>query len=296
MNKALYYLLDVFTKESFGGNQLAIFPDDRNISESLKPRIARELNLSETVFLSPTVQDLPIPMRIFTPGGEVPTAGHPTVGTAYYLSRELAHDYETPLEITFQQKIGPIKAEVFFENNLPYKAVMYQPLPKFGVEYQNRGDFAKLLSLEEQDLLHYPVQWVSCGLPYVIIPVVSLEKVKAIQFRLDIWQTLRKQVDQAFIYAFTPYGETKEGDLHGRMFAPDIGVFEDAATGSANGPLGCYVTHHKIKESPFLSEQGFEMGRRSLINIEIQEDDEKNIHQVKVGGSCVFMGKGEIFL
>jgi trans-2,3-dihydro-3-hydroxyanthranilate isomerase len=294
MKKAIYYLLDVFAEEKYCGNQLAIFPEASVIDENLLPQIARELNLSETVFLYP-VKDNKKPMRIFTPGGELPTAGHPTIGTAFYMSRETDHAMDKPLKIIFEQKIGEIEATVEFKDNLPVYSSMLQPLPSFMDSYGQREQIAALFNRSEEELMDLPIEKVSCGLPYIIVPFKTIESVKGIEFRLDRWNELKKSFGDAFVYAFCPEGEDG-GDVHGRMFAPDIGVPEDPATGSANGPLGCYCVKHKITNSSIVSEQGYEIGRRSKIYIDIKSTSEGDITAVKVGGKSVFIGKGEIFL
>lgn len=294
MKKATYYLLDVFAEDKYCGNQLAIFPEAANISEELLSKIARELNLSETVFLYPKKNNR-WPMRIFTPGGELPTAGHPTIGTAFYMSRQTDHAIDAPLDILFEQKIGEIKATVDFRNNLPIFSSMLQPLPEFMAEYEDRSSIASLFNREESELLDLPIEKVSCGLPYVIVPFRALESIKQIEFRLDRWNEIKAAFGNAFVYAFCPNGEDG-GHVHGRMFAPDIGVLEDPATGSANGPLGCYCVKHQLTDHSIISEQGYEIGRKSKIYIDIAESGNGEIRMVKVGGKSVFIGKGEIFL
>lgn len=297
MKKAIYFLMDVFTNQHYSGNQLAIFPDATQIPDDLLPKIARELNLSETVYLYPkTHPDADFKMRIFTPASELPTAGHPTIGTSIFLARKIDHENNEIYSLTLEQKIGNIPVQVQIVNNLPVKATMEQPLPNFGEIFEDRQVMAELIGLNEEDLLEFPVQLVGCGVPYVIIPVKSIDLIKKIGFRLDRYNELKKSFGGAFIYAFTPSGETKDGKVHGRMFAPEAGILEDPATGSANGPLGCYLTKYGILQSPYLSEQGFEMGRPSIIEIEIDKGTDENIRSVKVGGEAVLTGKGEIYL
>ena len=297
MKKAIYYLMDVFTDQPFSGNQLAIFPEARLIDDELLPKIARELNLSETVYLYPAEHpQANFKMRIFTPGSELPTAGHPTVGTGIFLARNISHGFNSTYQITLEQKIGLISVEIKIENNLPVSATMTQPLPNFGKIFENRQEMAELIGLNAADLMDSPIQIISCGVPYLIIPVKTLDLVQQIGFRLDRFNQLKNKLEGAFVYAFTPYGVTENGDVHGRMFAPEAGILEDPATGSANGPLGCYLTYYQIKRSPYLSEQGFEMGRPSLIEIDIQSSKPQNITQVKVGGKAQMIGKGEIYL
>jgi trans-2,3-dihydro-3-hydroxyanthranilate isomerase len=297
MKKANYFLMDVFTHEPFSGNQLAIFPDGNAIEENLLPKIAKELNLSETVYLYPPTKDLSDRrMRIFTPENELPTAGHPTVGTALFITRTMDYAGQDRVSLMLEQKIGNLKVEVAIENNLPKSATMFQPLPSFGKIYENRKTMAELVGIETEDLLDYPIQIVSCGNPFVFIPVKSIDVIKKLGFRLDRYNQLKSDLEGAFVYVFSLEGETEEGNLHGRMFAPEAGILEDPATGSANGPLGCYVTHYQIKKGPFVSEQGFEMGRPSLLQINIDQNISNEITAVKVGGEAVLIGKGEIYL
>ena len=123
----------------------------------------------------------------------------------------------------------------------------------------------------------------------------SLEAVRSITFRLDVWSRLKAQI-RAFDYAFTTEAEDPKSHVHGRMFAPEAGILEDAATGSANGPLGCYLAHYNLLTPPYQSEQGYELGRPSLLHIQIDQDAKGSITSVKVGGEAVFVGRGELFL
>ncbi len=295
MKKGSYYLLDVFTKEKYQGNQLAIFPDARWVPPDEMQSIAAELNLSETVFLYPADEDGRFPMRIFTPTMELPVAGHPIVGTGFYISRELDHPTNGNIEICLLPKIGEIKVDVTFADNLPQMTRMRFPKPEFGDVFEDRDQIARLLNLQTSDLLDLPLQVVSCGVPYLIVPVESLEAIRNIQFDLGAWTRDRNVLESFFIYAFTPSGTTAEGDLHGRMFAPQAGMIEDPATGSANGPLAAYCHQYDVKTGPVVSEQGFEMGRPSILHLEALVQN-KEIVGVAVGGNCVFVGSGELFI
>ena len=191
--------------------------------------------------------------------------------------------------------MGKIQVDVEFKDGAIRMATMHQPLPQFMDIYNNRAEIAKLLSVDEADLLDFPIQKVSCGVPYVIVPLSSLEAVAKVRFRLDVWDDLR-DVLKGFVYCFAPFGEQEGSDLHGRMFAPEAGILEDPATGSANGPLGCYVTKYGIKKGPFISEQGFELGRPSIMHIGIDTGPDGTISDVRVGGQSVFVGKGQFFI
>lgn len=299
-----YQLVDVFTNTRFGGNQLAVFMDATQVKEEEMLPLARELNLSETTFVLPP--DDPMnhyKVRIFTPGGELPMAGHPTIGTTFCLAKallDMGHGQEIPNIMRLEEKIGLIEVEIQLKNDYPDLITMTQPNPTFSQPLSNRTIFAQLLSLSENDLHPtLPIQTVSCGVPYVFIPVVGLSAIKKVVFNLEIWGKIKTLYNPGFVYVFTMETEIKDNDVHGRMFAPDAGILEDAATGSANGPLGAYIFHHELmrkgEQLSIISEQGFEMGRPSLIYITILSKDDQ-ISKVQVGGRSVSIGSGEIYL
>ena len=157
---------------------------------------------------------------------------------------------------------------------------------------------ADLLSLDESDLLpDYPIQVVSCGMPFLFIPLKNRDAVARARLRLDLWEAHFKTHKEVFIFALDP--ETPQGTVHSRMFAPGIGIPEDPATGGASGPLGCYLFQYGlVPQAPqveIISEQGFEMGRPSLIYITLHSEGEQ-IKRVQVGGQSVYMGEGFFML
>lgn len=295
MQEISYHLLDVFTEVKFGGNQLAIFPDARTIKPSLFQKIARELQLSETVFvLPPNDSETAYSMRIFTPGRELPTAGHPTVGTAYFLA--LGMKTENSVKLKLQQKAGLIEVEISFLDSVPDLITMKQPLPTFGPVHNDKLEkLAQLLSLEPSDFEELPFQEVSCGNNVLLLPVKTTAALERIRFRMDAWDRLRADMHGAFVYVFTCRKVT-DGDVQGRMFAPDVGIPEDPATGSANGPLMCYLLRHGVLKSPVKSLQGYEMGRPSQLYLAGKQDRSGEITEVTVAGKCVYIGKGTLFL
>ena len=292
--KAKYHLLDVFTNKKFGGNQLAIFEDATEIPSEIFQKIARELNLSETVFLFPKNTCGRYPMRIFTPVKELPTAGHPSIGTAYFLAQNFPKG-DGIITIALNQNIGPIEVKIEMSKKGPLMATMYQVCPHFGDILDNRSEIAELLNLTASDLMNYPIQEVSCGVPYIIVPVKTLENIQNLTFNTQVWKQLKSTLKDLSVYVFTPQGLLPNSDLHGRMFAPEIGITEDPATGSANGPLACYLFKYGIKKGPLISEQGFEMNRPSILHIEI-ESEKEIIKNVKVGGQAVFVGQGQFII
>ena len=296
MNQAPYFLLDVFTETKYGGNQLAVFPDATRINDNLFQKIAKELNLSETVFLFPPKEGNNYRMRIFTPGKELPTAGHPTIGTAFYLTRELAHKAGGTQKITLEQKVGPVDVYIHYQDNIPDLITMHQPLPVFGDRHDERRDeLASILGLKPEELANAPIQEVSCGNNTLLVPVKSTEVLSRIRLKTDHWIDAKPTYGDAFLYVYTLDG-VKNGDVQGRMFAPEIGIMEDPATGSANGPLAAYLTEHQLIEMPATSLQGYEMGRPSQIYLDTEKNEDGSYKKVTISGKCVYTGEGTHFL
>ncbi len=296
MRRLHYHLLDVFTNERFGGNPLAVFTNGRGLTVETMKSIAKELNLSEVTFVLPP--DDPAndwKVRIFTPAIELPMAGHPTVGTSYILAREqMVSVTEAQPVIRLEEGVGLIPVTFQFKDGLPSLIQMQQPAPIFSPEFTDRVLAADLLSLTAADLADYPVQEVSCGVPFLFIPVKSLSAMQKIKFRMDIWERSLSQFGEVF--AFTSETLYPTSTVHSRMFAPVMGIPEDPATGAASGPLGCYlVKYGLVQANPayIISEQGFEIGRPSYVHIEIRQADGA-INFVGVGGECVYMGEGSL--
>lgn len=298
MRKLRYHIVDVFTNRAFGGNPLAVFTNGRGISAELMQSIAKELNLSETTYvLPPDNPENDYRVRIFTPGAELPMAGHPTVGTSFILAREhmieLGADETT---IKLEEGVGTIPVTLKFKDNVPDLIWMQQPLPKFGPRFKDAGLIAEMLSIQPEAIeTELPLEVVSCGVPFLFVPLKNLEAIRAIRFRLDVWERVLGDFGVSEVFVFTKETELEGSSVHSRMFAPALGVWEDPATGGASGPLGCYLVRHKVfgesQKAEFTSEQGIEMGRPSIIKI-IIEQEAGEITSVRVGGQCRFMGEG----
>ena len=302
MSKHHYQLVDVFTDHQFGGNPLAVFADAANIPEKYFQSIANEFNLSETTFVLPPKHSANhFQVRIFTPQHEMPMAGHPTLGTAFVLAREgriSAADGEST--VIFEEGVGPIPVTVRSREGAPEFMTMSQPLPEFGPEFEDRAACAAMLSLPEADLLPDAVcQMVSCGVQFFFVPLRSLDAVRRIKVNAQAMETVLKAASAMGVYVFTLETEAPTTLVHGRMFAPGAGVAEDPATGSASGPLGCYMVQHGLADggdsTAILAEQGIEMGRPSHLHITIERTG-GDISAVKVGGAAVAMGGGWIDL
>jgi trans-2,3-dihydro-3-hydroxyanthranilate isomerase len=298
MRKLRYHIVDVFTDRAFGGNPLAVFTNGRGIQPELMQSIAKELNLSETTFvLPPENSENDYRVRIFTPAAELPMAGHPTVGTSFILARE--HMIEPGADettIKLEEGVGTIPVTLKFKDGAPDLIWMQQPLPKFGPRFKDPALIAEMLSIQPEAIeTAWPLEVVSCGVPFLYVPLKSLEAIRAIRFRLDVWEKVLGDFGVSEVFVFTKETEMQGSSVHSRMFAPALGVSEDPATGGASGPLGSYLVRHEVfplkQKSEFTSEQGIEMGRPSIIKI-IIEQDAGEISSVRVGGQCRFMGEG----
>jgi trans-2,3-dihydro-3-hydroxyanthranilate isomerase len=299
MIKLEYYLIDVFTDTQFGGNPLAVFYTvDPRVNTEMMQKIANELNLSETTFIRPPQKKgNDFQVRIFTPAEEMPTAGHPTIGTAFVILNVLKIKPEGQDYLIFEEQVGDIRIEFSKRNEIYTNITMHQPLPDFGIVVSEREAVAEILSLDIGDLDdNLPVQSVSCGNRFIFVPVKQMSTLEKIKFRLDLIEKYNQYLDTNEFYVFSRETNDPAFDTHGRMFAPMLGVFEDPATGSATGPLGCYLVRHGITDGADIKcEQGFEMGRPSRLFVRVEQNNGQ-ISSVKVSGNCCFVGGGKILI
>jgi trans-2,3-dihydro-3-hydroxyanthranilate isomerase len=297
-----FYQLDVFTDQAFAGNPLAVFPEAENLSDEEMQRIAREMNLSETVFVLPSEKALRR-LRIFTPTQELPLAGHPVVGT-WNLLASLGITPQTDdgaVEIEQELKLGVLPVEVSFRENKPHRVTMTQGKFEAGAIVSDAAEIRKLaagLGLEISDLAlsdRLPIQVSSTGIKALDVPVASL----AALGRCRINPSLLSEVYLAYgaigCYAFTFETKEETSRVHARFFAPDDNIPEDAATGSAAGSLSGYLIYHgAIETNRFVIEQGDFMKRPSRIFAEVTGEKGK-IETVRIGGGSVVVAKGEVF-
>jgi trans-2,3-dihydro-3-hydroxyanthranilate isomerase len=278
-----YRIVDVFTNVAFGGNPLAVFPEATGIDPASFQKIARELNLSETTFvLPPSRPDCDVRVRIFTPATELPMAGHPTVGTAFVLDRGD--------RIVFEEGVGPIVVERIGAARWR----MTQPRPVFGEPLRERAALAAALGIGQEDLAaELPAQPVSTGVPFLIVPLRDRAALARLALRAELWRALSAGVQG--LYAFTSLGD---GEAQSRMLGV-TGIAEDPATGSAAGPLGAYLVHHRVvaagAPARILVRQGVEMGRPSEIHVEVEGGPEAP-RCARVAGDCVALGHGVLTL
>ena len=282
-----FYQVDVFTDRVFGGNPLAVFPEPEGLSEAVHLQIAREMNLSETTFVYPPANPgADFKIRIFTPGKEVPFAGHPTLGTAHILweTGKIASEKDT---VILEMGAGLIKV-----SKMPKGLFMEQPLPEFGATFGARDKVAEALSIAPGEIDgRFPIQTVSTGFPALYVPLTHLAAVEGVELNLPVLREVLGDLDM--IYVFT--GETLEATVHSRAFAPFIGIPEDPATGSAAGALGAYLVHHQVIDgldpSNIVIEQGFEIQRPSAIHVKVEEAGGK-FHSIQVGGKSITVFEG----
>jgi len=265
--------------------------------------IAKEMNFSETTFVLPPEQPgTDVRMRIFTPGTELPMAGHPTIGSTFALARSgvIAPGRE---RFVFGLGIGPVPVALSWNGDDLVFVWMTQPHPTFGEPIANPAGAAAALHLPGAAVAGtgLPVQVVSCGVPYLLIPLTTRSAVDGAWVDRHALETLletaRAEAHGAFIFSSEPGGE--RATVYSRMFAPDLGVAEDPATGSAGGPIGAYLVRHKVvppdKAGSMLSLQGVKMGRPSHVHISIGLE-KGEIASVRVGGESVLAGEGTLYL
>lgn len=285
MKKRIFYIVDVFAERKYAGNQLAVFRDAGAIPDSEMQQIARETNYSETTFiLSEKEKDGGYDVRIFTPQREVPFAGHPTLGTAFVIQREIVK--EKVKKIILNLQVGQIPVTFNYTDDHPDIMWMKQKAPTFGQTFEI-DEISRILELKNDDIPYrFPIQEVSTGLPFIIVPLKSKEAL----------EKARLTAEDKSILVFCPEIYEKGNDLNARVFANSYGVPEDPATGSANGCLAGYLVKHlyfKKDKIDIKVEQGYKLGRPSLLYL--KAEDKKSEIEVNVGGKAIMVARGEFF-
>lgn len=298
-----YLHYDVFTDHLFGGNQLAVFLDGRGLTTETMQAIAKEMNFSETTFLLPAEkQGTDARLRIFTPGEELPTAGHPTIGSTFALARAGAIDRGRQ-SLTFACNIGPVPVAMTWSGDDLTFAWMTQALPTFGESMPDPARTAAALSLSPAAVAGtgLPAQVVSCGVPFLFVPLTTRSAVDNVVVNAGLLEELLHATKSGAhgIFVFSAQPGDARATVYSRMFAPELGVMEDPATGIASGPLGCYLVRHKIvqpeKAEAMISLQGVKMGRPSHVHISIGVT-KGEIASVRVGGEAVLAGEATLYV
>lgn len=286
-----YAVLDVFTSRPLEGNQLAVFPDAREFSDGQMQKVAREMNLSETTFIIPRDKAVEArqgyKVRIFTVNEELPFAGHPTLGTAWYLRQQSGAD-----EIILDLKIGRIPVS-FTERDGQVFGEMRQAEPQFGRQHSH-AEIASVLGIPAEELDHdLPIQTVSTGMPFTMVPFRSLAALKGLNAG---WSQMAPYLatigSPAFFYLVSRETENPQATLHARMIFYNG---EDPATGSAAGCCTAWAVRYGVlpPRQQGLIEQGIETGRPSFLYIRADKTGE-TVSNVRVGGHVVHIIDGTV--
>jgi trans-2,3-dihydro-3-hydroxyanthranilate isomerase len=293
-----YHTADVFTNRAFGGNQLAVLPDARGLTEQQMISIAREFNFSETVFVFPpddTAHTRRI--RIFTPGAELPFAGHPTVGTAFVLAATGEIDLDRDeTRIIFEEGVGPVPVLIKSLDGKPFfSQLTAAKIPAMQSDSYDVATIADILSLDKNDVAaeSFAIEAWSAGVPFLFVPVRSRDALARSRVRTEPWERTLKDSLAPEIFVFTDEGQNM---IRARMFAPTLGISEDPATGAAVAAFGGYLAKRSSAQDGTLRysvHQGIEMGRPSLLELEIDVAD-GGVKAVRVGGASVLVSSGTL--
>ncbi len=290
-----FYIVDVFAESKYAGNQLAVFCGDgvAELSETQMLMIAREINYSETTF----VRSVQMPnggydVRIFTPKKELPFAGHPTLGTAFILQQEIINQLVE--QVILNLAVGQIPVTFNYRDRVADILWMRQKSPTFS-QVLSTDTLASVLNLEISEIdAIFPIQEVSTGVPFIIVPLKTLASLKKAKVNLDKYFELIETTEAKEILIFCPETYRDVNDLSVRVFAHSLGIPEDPATGSANGCLAGYLVEYSYfgKDSIDVKvEQGYEIDRPSLLLLQAYRKDGEI--EVLVGGKVVLVAKGE---
>jgi len=289
-----FHIVDVFAEQKYAGNQLAVFREAGGLTGETMQKIAKEMGFSETTFI---LSDVPrnggYDVRIFTPAAEVPFAGHPTLGTAYIIRREILG--QSTDHVTVNLKIGQIP--VAFERQGDGEKVPWMT-PKEATFHEtfDAKEVAPLLRVRAEDIdPEFPIETVTTGLPFVFVPMRSLDAVRRAAADRDRWLDWVKDKQAKMVMIFCREAVEPGNHVHARMFADYYGIVEDPATGSANCCLAAYLIKHHYFDSDAIDvrvEQGYEIGRPSRIFLRAGLRNGRI--EVKVGGKVVPVAKAEL--
>ena len=286
-----FHIVDVFAEERYQGNQLAVFLDGNAFEEKILQKIAREINFSETTFIYPRQTDYgPFRTRIFTPAAEVPFAGHPTLGTAYIIATQLL--CSRPKTVTLDCEAGQVPVMIDWKDGVPERLTMTQPEVQF-LGLSDLKQIAASLSLSESDIeVEVTPEQISTGLPTIIAKAKNLSAMQRIRLDRKAYAKLVDSSEAKTLLVYCDETVSQECDIHARFFAPNYGVSEDPATGSANG---CLLAHYLKRmrldgEVNLAVEQGLEMGRPSRLYLNGWRDGASYL--IRVGGRVIPVARG----
>jgi len=299
-----YYIADVFTRQIFNGAQIAVFPHAEGLSDEQMRLLARELNLTETVFVfHPESGSTKRKMRIFSQLGEIDFAGHPIIATAYVLGScgdiDLA---ETLTHVVFEQNAGPIDVNITAEQGKPVFVQFSRKVSSIVDRFAPTDEeLASFLSIKQSELDHkkYSPRLVSCGVPYLIVPVWNYESVRKAKFNYSAWsQSTAPQTAAQEILLFAPKTPFVDSDFNARLLGPRIGMHEDPPIGSAMPAFASYLCsfeHTRKGTHTFAVDRGDAHSRRSVLNLEMDHKD-MGLLTLRVGGAAVMFAQGTVML
>lgn len=293
-----FLLIDVFTDRPFGGSRLYLFPDGAQVGDALMQKLAMEMGAGETAFIVPArAPGAAAGLRVFTPSGEIPFAGHSVLGATFALD-ELGRRPQADRPFTWELEAGRFSVERRPASDGAAYFLTQEP-PVFMGQYFQRGKVARTLGISEDEIAitGLPCEVISTGLPIHIVPVPSLEVMAAINVRRREADAIARDLGFGDLFVFTCEVEDPESTVHCRMFAPHFGIPEDAASGAATGALVAYMVKHRLVKCDdrvrIVSEQGLEMGRPSRIVAEATVRGGQAT-DIRVGGGCVLVGRGRL--
>jgi trans-2,3-dihydro-3-hydroxyanthranilate isomerase len=291
MTRSLH-LVDVFTDRPCSGNQLAVVTNAKGLTARQMQAFAREMNFAETTFV---LAERPVgggwPVRIFTPGSELPFAGHPTLGTAHVIRHQLLGGRVDRVTLALEVGLTPVFVERDAKRELYW---MRQRFPTFGKRLP-RKVVAPALGLAPADLGSQPIETVSTGLPTLIVPVRTRGALGRIRVDREALLKLASGVEATAVLAFAPGAASAGHQLTARVFVDAAGVPEDAATGSSNGCLAAWLVQHRFSDDDAIDlrvQQGMSIGRPSTLHLRAMRTS-RGI-EIRVGGGVVDVARGTV--
>ncbi|NQZ52846.1 MAG: PhzF family phenazine biosynthesis protein [Piscirickettsiaceae bacterium] len=296
-----YYITDVFTNQIFSGAQIAVFPQADNLTDQQMALIAREMNLSETVFVSSPDSSNKRKMRIFSPLAEIDYAGHPIIAAAFILAEcgevELS---QTETRLTFTQNIGDIETYVSTKEGKPTFVQFSRKVSSIIDRYTPSDlELAEFLSIEPAEIDHkkYTTRLVSCGFPYLIVPLWNYDSVRNAKFNFAGWsQSAAPQTAAQEILIFSPKTPFQGANFNARLLGPNIGIHEDPPVGSAMAAFASYLCSFDSTQQgthTFAVERGDDQNRRSIINLEMDHRAQAEL-TLRIGGEAVMVAEGKM--
>ncbi len=298
--KYQFFIADVFTNELYNGAQVAVLPKANGLTDAQMQKIARETNLSETVFLFNQQDSLQTRrMRTFSPHGEIGFAGHPVLAAAFVSTAcgEMQLS-EADNDFVFEQNAGPVNVNVSNNNGAPgFIQFSRQVSPIVDYYAPPESELAEFLGIDEThiDNKKYCTRLVSCGLPYLVVPVFYFDALRKAKINFSKWsQSIAPQTAAQEILMFSPKTPNKDSDFAVRLFGPKIGIHEDPPVGSAMGAFASYLCsfeHMRVGTYTFSVERGDEQTRRSVLNLEMDHKKEDQL-MIRIGGEAVMVAEG----